>query len=73
MNMSYCMFENTQIAMRQLLSKMGDSDNMDDISLSTSEKRAFDNLKDLCEEFLEESKRLEEAESDDDEEEDEDI
>lgn len=52
-NMSYCMFENTMLAMRQLISAMYEegSDILND--MNDHERRAFERLIDDCEQFRE--------------------
>ena len=60
-NMSYCAFENTTLAMGQLLGMMSQVDCLKELSLSRDELRAFHNLKDLCEQFLEGAEGLEGA------------
>ena len=60
-NMSYCAFENTTLAMGQLLGMMSQVDCLKELGLSRDELRAFHNLKALCEQFLEGAEDLESA------------
>ena len=60
-NMSYCAFENTHLAMGQLLGMMSQVDCLKELGLSRDELRAFHNLKALCDEFLEGAEGLESA------------
>jgi len=60
-NMSYCAFENTTLAMGQLLGMMQQVDSLQELDLSRDELRAFHNLKALCEQFLEGAQDLESA------------
>ena len=64
-NMSYCAFENTALAMRQLLNMMRNVDSLQDLDLSGDELRAFRELKDSCEMFLEGAEALEGEEQQD--------
>lgn len=58
-NMSYCAFENTTLAMRQLLNMMREVDSLQELDLSHEELRAFRELQDLCELFAEGAEALE--------------
>jgi hypothetical protein len=58
-NMSYCAFENTAMAMRQLLNMMREVDSLQELDLSYEEMRAFRELQDLCELFAEGAEALE--------------
>ena len=60
-NMSYCMFENTTLAMRQILGALVEAESKEDLDLNQYEKPAYDRLKELCEEIIYEMERLEEA------------
>ena len=64
-NMSYCAFENTTLAMRQLLNMMRDVDSLQELDLSHEELRAFRELQLLCEEFAEGAEALEGEEQQD--------
>ena len=59
-NMSYCMFENTVLAMRQILRAMVEADTKADLKLNQYEQQAYRNLKDMCEEIVYEIECLEE-------------
>ncbi len=58
--MSYCMFENTVSAMRQILEALVKADTKADLDLNQYEQQAYRNLKDMCEEIVYEIERLEE-------------
>jgi len=60
-NMSYCMFENTTNAMRQILEALNDADYVEDLNLNQYEKPAYNKLGRLCEEIIHAIERLEEA------------
>ena len=60
-NMSYCMFENTVSAMRQILEALSEADTKADLNFNQYEQRAYRDLKDICEEIVHEIERLEEA------------
>lgn len=67
-NMSYCMCENTVLAMRQILNAMQEEGLGFMVDMNRDEKRAFKELFNLCEDFLNVSEELEaeyEAECDD--------
>ena len=64
MNMSYCMFENTSLAMSQLLKAMQEANSIEDLELSSDERQAYDKLYNQCTAFLMGSERLEEDEYD---------
>lgn len=61
--MSYCMFENTVSAMRQILDAMVEAESKADLDLNKYEQRAYRDLKDMCEEIVHEIERLEDVES----------
>ena len=61
-NMSYCMFENTLAAMRQVLSNMDEQDVHMLREMSRTERRAFEELFHACETFLSMSDDLLECE-----------
>ena len=52
-NMSYCMFQNTRLAMNQLLGAMEDEGGALLTDMSADERRAFNELFNQCEAFLE--------------------
>ena len=60
-NMSYCMFENTVRDLRDCVVTMEESDSLQELDLSKTEKSSYNYMKELCERFLEEAARLEEA------------
>ena len=61
-NMSYCMFENTTMAMRQILGALVEAEYVEDLKLNYQyEKPAYNRLKELCGEIIYEVERLEEA------------
>jgi hypothetical protein len=62
-NMSYCMFENTNMDLRDCVSTMEEAYDLADLDLSKTEMSAMKNMRWLCEKFLEESERLMAAES----------
>ena len=51
-NMSYCMCENTLLAMRQVVEAMNENGFGFLVDLSREEKRAFQELFNVCEDFL---------------------
>ncbi len=51
-NMSYCMFQNTQIAMDQLAEFMQEADEDDMMDMSKDEIRAMRELVGYCEQYL---------------------
>lgn len=51
-NMSYCMFENTQLAMDQLATFLQEADQDDMLDISKSELRAMRELVGYCEQYL---------------------
>ena len=52
-NMSYCMFQNTRLAMNQLLGAMEDEGGALLADMSADERRAFNELFNQCEAFME--------------------
>jgi len=58
-NMSYCMCENTVLAMRQILNSMQEEGLGFMVDMNRDEKRAFKELFNLCEDFLNASEELE--------------
>ena len=66
-NMSYCMNENTLLAMRQIITAMQEEGVGFLYDMSREEKRAFQELFNACEDFLTLSEELqEEVERDED-------
>lgn len=63
-NMSYCMMENTSLALEQVLDYMNEAYEKNDIedffSMSGYELQGFESLKQLCEDFLKIADLLEE-------------
>jgi hypothetical protein len=51
-NMSYCMFQNTQMAMDQLITFMQEADQDDMLDMSKDELRAMRELFGYCEQFM---------------------
>ena len=51
-NMSYCMFENTQLAMDQLATFLQAADQDDMLDMSKSELRAMRELVGYCEQYI---------------------
>jgi hypothetical protein len=63
-NMSYCMCENTVLAMRQILNAMQEEGPQFLLEMNRDEKRAFQALFNLCEDFLTASEELEQETKD---------
>ena len=59
-NMSYCMCENTLVALRQVLSAMQEEGPMFLQDMSRDERRAFEQLFNACETFVNVAEELEE-------------
>jgi len=59
-NMSYCMCENTLAALRQVLSAMQEEGPMFLNDMSRDERRAFEQLFNACETFVNVAEELEE-------------
>ena len=59
-NMSYCMNENTLLAMRQIVTAMNEEGPMFLREMSRTEKRAFQELFSTCEDFMSLSEELQE-------------
>ena len=51
-SMSYCMFENTSGEMNQVLNKMSDARDIDDLDMNEYEQRAFRDLYEQCQEYI---------------------
>ena len=58
-NMSYCMCENTLLAMRQIVNAMNEEGIGFLVDLSRDERRAFQELFNTCEDFMNLSEELE--------------
>jgi len=50
--MSYCAFENTSGEMSQVLNKMRDARDIDDLDMNEYEQRAFRDLYEQCQEYI---------------------
>ncbi len=59
-NMSYCMCNNTVLALRQILDTMQDEGPMFLREMSRDERRSYEALFSLCEDFLTASEELQE-------------
>ena len=59
-NMSYCMCNNTVLALRQILDAMQEEGPMFLREMSRDEKRSYQELFNLCEDFLTASEQLQE-------------
>ena len=57
-NMSYCMNENTLLAMKQIVEAMDNEGPMFLRELSRDERRAFEQLFNVCEDFMQLSEEL---------------
>lgn len=62
-SMSYCMFENTETEMGQLVDAMTEANSLDELDLNEYEKAAFMRMWRLCRDFLAEHERLLNAEA----------
>jgi hypothetical protein len=51
-SMSYCMFENTSTQMNQVLNKMSESYDIEDLDMNEYEQRAFRDLYEQCQEYV---------------------
>ena len=51
-SMSYCAFENTSGEMSQVLNKMSDARDIDDLDMNEYEQRAFRSLYEQCQEYI---------------------
>lgn len=58
-NMSYCMCENTLLAMKQIVDAMNDEGPMFLHDMNREERRAFQALFNMCEDFMSLSEELE--------------
>lgn len=61
-NMSYCMFQNTVLAMRQLLAAMNEDGAELLADMSRDERRAFEELFHACEDYMTQAEALTESE-----------
>jgi len=59
-NMSYCMCENTLLALRQVLNAMGDQGTEFVQDMGREERRAFEELFHTCEAFMQQAEELQE-------------
>lgn len=60
-NMSYCRFENTSNDLFDCVSAMEEAYDMDELDLNQYEQAAFQRMRELCQQFLQESDRLTKA------------
>lgn len=51
-SMSYCMFENTSGEMSQVINKMRDARDIDDLDMNEYEQRAFRDLYEQCQKYI---------------------
>jgi len=51
-SMSYCMFENTSGEMNQVLNKMSDARDIEDLDMNEYEQRAFRAMYEQCKEYI---------------------
>ena len=63
-NMSYCMCENTLLAMRQVIDAMQEQGPEFLLDLSREEKRAFRELFNACEDFVDAANEMDQYEHD---------
>lgn len=68
-SMSYCMFENTAAELDQVVDAMKEAITWGDLDLNEYEKSAKERLYNLCEAYINQYKRLEEASQYEDEDE----
>ena len=61
-NMSYCRFQNTSQDLRDCVVEMDESYTLSDMDLSSEELEAMKWMRELCERFLDNMERLENAE-----------
>lgn len=59
-NMSYCMFQNTQMAMDQLAEFLQEADQDDLLDISKDELRAMRELVGYCEQYIQLAERFDE-------------
>lgn len=60
-NMSYCRFQNTQLDLNDCVGALEDAYDLKDLGLSNDETGAMHAMAQLCEEFLDHYKRLQET------------
>ena len=58
MNMSYCAFENTTIAMNQILDRLKEAGTLQKLNLRREELAAYNNLVSITEQIQDEVERL---------------
>ena len=58
MNMSYCAFENTTIAMNQILDRLKEAGTLQKLNLRREELAAYDSLVSITEQIQDEVERL---------------
>ena len=63
-SMTYCMFENTELELSQVVGFMEEADSFDELDLNQYEKAAFLRMHTLCRVFLAEHARLLESMND---------
>ena len=63
-NMSYCRFHNTKLALQDCIEVLlGEHENyLNKSKLSREEQRAYENMKELCQNFLDATEEFEERE-----------
>ena len=61
-NMSYCRFQNTSQDLRDCVMELDDAYTLSDMDLSAEELEAMKWMRTLCEQFLDNMERLENAE-----------
>jgi len=64
-SMSYCMFENTELEMSQVVSNMRESNTWEDLDLNSYEDASKESLYVLCKRYMEEFERLDSASNSD--------
>jgi hypothetical protein len=64
-NMSYCRFQNTSQDLRDCVDVLQEAYDLPELDLSREELSSLKWMRELCEQFLEESERLLNAESED--------
>ena len=57
-SMQYCMFENTEMELSQVVGFMEEAESFDELELNKQERSAFLRMHKLCREFLAEHARL---------------
>jgi hypothetical protein len=64
-SMSYCMFENTESEMSQVVSNMTESNTWEDLDLNSYEDASKESLYVLCKRYIKEFERLNSASNSD--------